>query len=578
MKKTILFTFLLILWASFAIAGGNYTQLVLPDFRIPMTPSSGVNPNVDFVGLGDGDVTSLRNSVAKYWDADGVLQEAAINVPRFEYVGGHWAYLGEPEGTNECLYNRDFTNAAWVKTNVTAAKTQTGIDGVANSCSSLTASAADGTVLQTVTLGADDHNFYVYVKRLTGTGDIFITDDNGGNYTDITSSISSDTWYKAEITRSQANPVVGFKIATDTDAIIVDYAQVEEGKKFGSSPIYTEGSAVTRATEGGGYPRWGLPEDMLGTGNMFEETLHGSDLIIDGDFENGSAGDPVIPTTFVNSGQDAGENSAMSATVHGGAAAYELDVNAVDEGIRQNTVDLSDDVGSVYKFSGWFKRLDGTSTIRIRITNGDGSQYMVSPYLTTGYDAGYTNYTCYFVNNVSGAGANLRIISAGGGANWLIDDLSLKRVTNPWNGLPPHGTIVLRWRPGYDEADVATDNGILSTRTDKTSLIYHDVGGNGLAVNDGTTEGVDALAFSTDTWYKIAIQWGYLTDNVVQMRIGQCASGSNISWGTAVDYDGAFTVGSYLQLLYDLLGPAHIRLIEGWRRILSNGEINNLGD
>ena len=60
--------------------------------------------------------------------------------------------LIEETRTNVVLHNRDLTNAAWVKTNMTAVKDQTGVDGVANSASKITATAANATVLQTITL------------------------------------------------------------------------------------------------------------------------------------------------------------------------------------------------------------------------------------------------------------------------------------------------------------------------------------------------------------------------------------------------------------------------------------------
>jgi hypothetical protein len=148
--------------------------------------------------------------------------------------------------TNSLLYSQDLTQAAWAKTNVTAAKTATGIDNAANSASTLTAGAADATIMQTLTLAAAARSFSAYVKRRTGTGNIYITRDGGTSWTDVTADINGTTWSRVKIENTSVlNPSVGFKIATSGDEIDVDVCQDEAGA-FASSPIITTTTAVTR--------------------------------------------------------------------------------------------------------------------------------------------------------------------------------------------------------------------------------------------------------------------------------------------------------------------------------------------
>jgi len=170
--------------------------------------------------------------------------------------------LIDPESkTNTMLHCRDFTNAAWVKTNITATKNQTGIDGLANSCSLLEFNANGATILQTITAAADCAGYDV--KRHTGTGTIEITRDNV-TWVDITNLINTDTFTTVAIENtSVTNPVVGFR-GTSGDKIIVDAGRNHLGTKL-CEPIFTTTAAVTRNAEVLTYQTSGNFSDTAGT-------------------------------------------------------------------------------------------------------------------------------------------------------------------------------------------------------------------------------------------------------------------------------------------------------------------------
>lgn len=172
--------------------------------------------------------------------------------------------LIDPESkTNTMLYCRDFTNAAWVKTNTTATLNQTGIDGLANGCSLLEFNANGATILQTITAAAAAGCTGFDVKLHTGTGTIEITRDNV-NWTDITSLINSDTFTTVAIENtSVTNPVVGFRGANGTK-IIVDAGRNHLGTKL-CEPIFTTTAAVTRNEEVLTYQTSGNFSDTAGT-------------------------------------------------------------------------------------------------------------------------------------------------------------------------------------------------------------------------------------------------------------------------------------------------------------------------
>lgn len=203
----------------------------------------GVNTSNRREGCIDGQTTpSTRFTPTR----SGILIPATGNANRVTDGYGLWA-----EGTtvNSCLWNRDLTNAVWTAIGITAAKNQTGANGVANAASSLTATAPNGTIMQIITLASANSIFSAYVKRITGTGSIFITQDAGVTYTDITSQVNTAGYYTYFAQRpftpaaTVLNPTVGFKIATSGDVIAVDFCQ-QEALSAPSCPVATTTVAV----------------------------------------------------------------------------------------------------------------------------------------------------------------------------------------------------------------------------------------------------------------------------------------------------------------------------------------------
>ena len=229
----------------------NYDASYVPEYV-----SVGVVPS-PFFGAGiDG---------AKYFETD--WQGAPI--PAANLLG----FRREAAATNNLLYSRDLSNAAWsTKTNITAAKTATGLDGIANTATTLTASAADAIILQPISLASAARCASAYVKRRTGTGTISFTQDGGGSWTDITAQINGSTWSRVQITSTLANPSVGFKISTSGDAIDVDCVQNEAGAAA-TSPIVTTTAVVTRNADSLTYQTASNWSDTEGTAYIEAQPL-----------------------------------------------------------------------------------------------------------------------------------------------------------------------------------------------------------------------------------------------------------------------------------------------------------------
>jgi len=197
---------------------------------------------------GAGDFTVTRATAATRVNASGFIDSVASGIPRLDYFAsggtvGCPALLVEPSGTNLALHSRDLANAVWSGTNVTTAKNAVGADGVASGATTLTATAASGTVLQALSHASQSRVFSAYVRRVSGTGAIQMTTNGGTNWTTVT--ISSLYTQVACAAQTVASGTVGFRMAVSGDVIEVDFTQGEVGP-VATSPIPTTTGSVTR--------------------------------------------------------------------------------------------------------------------------------------------------------------------------------------------------------------------------------------------------------------------------------------------------------------------------------------------
>jgi hypothetical protein len=188
---------------------------------------------------------------ATYFGSDGLLKIATAGEWRIDHAPGTGERRGlllEPGRTNAALRAQDFTQAAWVKTNITAARDVIDLRGLANSASRLTATANNATVLQSITAASATRITSFYLRRITGTGTVEITQNGGTNWTAVT--LTGD-WQRFSIPFATiTNPQIGIRIGTSGDVVAVDAAQCEIGT-FPTSPILSEGTALTRPADGG---------------------------------------------------------------------------------------------------------------------------------------------------------------------------------------------------------------------------------------------------------------------------------------------------------------------------------------
>lgn len=199
--------------------------------------------------------TFTRATNATYF-AGGLLQTAGSGSLRFPTDAS-----SVPQGlrlsgaqTELAIQNRDLTNVAWTATTATVAKDQTGVDGAATAASSILATAGNATVLQSITSGSATRITGAYVKRLTGTGEIDITQDNGATWTPIT--ITGAYVFYTLPAATVTNPVIGFRIVTNGDKIAVDFVS-QRIASFIFDPIATTTVSVTQNADTFFFPTTG---------------------------------------------------------------------------------------------------------------------------------------------------------------------------------------------------------------------------------------------------------------------------------------------------------------------------------
>lgn len=158
-----------------------------------------------------------------------------------------------------------FDNISVKRATVNVSKTETGIDGVTNSCSLLTARVDGAKIYQTITAAASAGCSGAYVKRSVGTGKVWFTRDNYATLLDITDLINSATFSLCAIENTSVlNPTVGFKFETAGDAIISDGMLNHLGTEI-AFPSFTTSSAVTVNAETLTYQTSGNFSDTAGT-------------------------------------------------------------------------------------------------------------------------------------------------------------------------------------------------------------------------------------------------------------------------------------------------------------------------
>lgn len=231
-----------------SIPGRGFSPLN-PDFEA-LFADAGNGAVTTTLTRGTGAITMTRATAAACRLSTGLWKlDVASGVLRshyWEFSPGVYTYggaLGEGAATQLCLDPRNMTTANWaLGATLTRARTQPGIDGAANTATRLTggAVAATNTILQTLTAAASSRTYSAFIKRISGTGAIGITQD-GSTFTDISAQLNTTSFVQVQLNATQLNAVFGLRVSTNGDVIDVDCNQFEAGASA-STPIPAAGT------------------------------------------------------------------------------------------------------------------------------------------------------------------------------------------------------------------------------------------------------------------------------------------------------------------------------------------------
>ena len=207
--------------------------------------------SLDFTtGVLDPRLTFTRSTTGTFINASGLVASAAINTARFTHDanGNPLGLLLEGSSNNLLNWSESFassggTNNNWTDTSISRTTGQADPAG-GTTAIRFTASAGNATVISSAAIGTSaQRTFSIWLRRVTGTGNIEFTTNNGTTWT--TQAITS-SWVRYTFPATTAAQRVGIRIVTSGDAIEMWGAMLEDGSGS-SSYIQTGASQGNRA-------------------------------------------------------------------------------------------------------------------------------------------------------------------------------------------------------------------------------------------------------------------------------------------------------------------------------------------
>ena len=239
--------------ANLSILSGALQVQTIVDYGFALQALSGLTVgkcylvSVDFIKSGGNSYISIVPNSDGSGAVTAGLVMTASGTASFVFVAATTTtYLRLQVNTAAANDTAQFKNISVKEAGVQIALNQTGLDGLTNGATLLTANTSNATILQTITAAASAGCFGYYVRRVTGIGRVYLTRDGGSTVTDITNLINNSTLTFVKIENSSVlNPQCGFVFETSGDQIHVDAGINHLGTQLSETPVITTSASVT---------------------------------------------------------------------------------------------------------------------------------------------------------------------------------------------------------------------------------------------------------------------------------------------------------------------------------------------
>ena len=198
---------------------------------------------------GSGDLDFERTSTGTRVNSSSLIEEVGTGKPRLDYSDGSCpSLLLEPSSTNLITQSEAFDNVYWTKNGATVTSGFASPSADTPSGAFKMVATANNASVNRLISGLSNviHSSSLYIKRVTGTGDVRLTQPDGNN---LVVGVTSE-WKRFDsstLPSSGVDGYVGVNLAVLGDEVMIFGAQLEEG--IATSLIPTAGTTVTRAAD-----------------------------------------------------------------------------------------------------------------------------------------------------------------------------------------------------------------------------------------------------------------------------------------------------------------------------------------
>ena len=244
----------------------------------PTAHGNGVLHSIKGGAVADFDV--VRGSAATRVNAEGLIEDAAANIPRIDYTDGTASVLLEPQSTNLLEYSEDFISGNWVVDDVTilsdlsispdgeSNSSIVAVNTVASRHNIKRAKAGVNTAALSIFAKAKELS-YIQIASANSSQQFANFDLSNGTVGSVGSSFSNakiedygNGWYRCSVVSDNQYSQAIFSLVTsttsswletwtssnNTDGLYIWGAQLEE-LSYASSYIPTSGAIATRLAD-----------------------------------------------------------------------------------------------------------------------------------------------------------------------------------------------------------------------------------------------------------------------------------------------------------------------------------------